>query len=270
MGFIPLKVPPLFLKAIWNVLQVTLWMWIELFPTAAQKIHNHHNYWWHLINIQLPSYSSYSWTSHLLQPKTNALLIIFCHTKQPTCVHLHWHLRLAQWWEGRARRASTSARPQPATGSLTNAPCKPRDLLPSITQLLPLAASSSRIHKRKKEGKKPKEMPVLNIKYPLLGTITGAKGCSHPKALSAPGPTSQDSPEDQQALKIHRSLVLKDAGGYPPFPMWSTLMVWGIAVTQECSSCPGTACSWGTTLRSHQGHGHSSQNLLLSARRQWG
>lgn len=73
---------------------------IELFPTATQKIHNHHNYWWHLINIQLPLYSSYSWTIHLFQPKTNALLIIFHLTEQPTCAHFPrgsvWHSARAE------------------------------------------------------------------------------------------------------------------------------------------------------------------------------
>lgn len=63
-------------------------MWIELFPTATQKIHNHRNYWWHLINIQLPLYSGYSWTIHLFQPKPNALLILSCHQQQPTRIHL--------------------------------------------------------------------------------------------------------------------------------------------------------------------------------------
>lgn len=83
-------------------------------------------------------------------------------------------------------------------------------------------------------------MPVSNVKYPLLGTIAGAKGCGHPKALGAPGPPSQESPEDQQALKTHRPLVPEDAGSSLPFPMWSSLMVRGIAATQECSSCAHT------------------------------
>lgn len=112
------KVPSLFLKPIRNVIHITQWKWIELFPTATQKIHNHHNYWWHLINIQLPLYSSYSWTIHLFQPKTNALLIIFHLTEQPTCAHFHQRLRLAQR-EGRAWWA------QPGTALLTTARCKP-------------------------------------------------------------------------------------------------------------------------------------------------
>lgn len=153
--------PSLFLKVTRNVIHVTLWMQIELFPKATQKIHNHCNYWWHLINIQLPLCSSYRRTTHLFQPKTNALLIIFHHTKQPTCVHLHRCL------SGRAVQASTSAgtvRAQPATASLTNAPCKCEDLLALITQLLALLAYLTRIHTHTRKKKKAKELSISNIR----------------------------------------------------------------------------------------------------------
>lgn len=108
----------------------------------------------------------------------------------------------------------------------------------------------------------------------MLGTITGAKGCSHPQALGSLGLTSWERAEDKQAQNHTVPLVPADAGGYLPFPMSVVHLdclgycsrAGGLCLHTCCPQLgqrPALAPRLWLSL-------NSCQNLLLSARRQWG
>lgn len=116
---------------------------------------------------------------------------------------------------------------------LTTAPCKHRDLLPLIIQLLALLACLPRIHKKRKKKetkrkKKGKGTAYIKFKRPLPGTIAGAKGCSHPKRLCALGLTGQ-----RKNKPIKCTCLWFDAVDYLPEGH-------GVSVVQN----PGTSWCW--------------------------